>query len=263
MMCNQQTFNQRTFNQRAKIRYASFRLSGRLSGLVVGVLVAGVLIAGVGVASAAAEEPWQPCAAGGDGVTLERRAVPGSKFYEYRASALVTATPDVVLRSIWSGVTDQLPETVKQRTMLRQSASTLLFYDQIKTKVVSDRDYTIRMIWQRHPQTGVIEVPFVTANELGPPPAPGYVRVPTIRGDWIITPLRQDSAAASAADAAQGTQGNGPAMAATRITYLCYSEPGGSIPAFMARGAQQDQVLLDIRRILARSLHPSTTTAAR
>ena len=247
--------NPRNFKQRATVRFALVLLSGLVAGLVL-----------AGVAPVQAEEPWQPCAAGNDGVTLERRAVPGSKFYEYRATAQIMAPPEVVLRSIWSGVTDQLPETVKQRTMLRQSASTLLFYDQIKTKVVSDRDYTIRMIWQRHPQTGVIEVPFVTANELGPPPAPGHVRVPTIRGDWIITPLRQDAAAASAADAAQstqGTQGNGPAMAATRITYLCYSEPGGSIPAFMARGAQQDQVLLDIRRILARSLHPSTTTAAR
>jgi hypothetical protein len=44
---------------------------------------------------------------------------------------------------------------------------------------------------------------------------------------------------------------------------VCYSDPGGSIPAFMARGAQQDQVMVDMHRALARALHPDWTTAAR
>lgn len=245
-----------TYNRRARSpRSRNRQLRDRFPSLLLFGLAAWALLAVVRCAPLRAEESWQPCAAGRDGVTLERRAVPGSKFYEYRASAVVSAPPDVVLRSIWSGVTEDFPQTVKQRTVLRQSPAALLFYDQIKTPVVSDRDYTIRMTWQRHPQTGVIEVPFVTANDLGPPPAPGHVRVPTIRGDWIITPMPKDPAAPDSA-AAGG-------VPATRITYLCYSEPGGSIPAFMARGAQQEQVLLDIRRILARSLHPSTTTAAR
>ncbi len=253
-------------NQRTKRSFASIRLIGPLQSprgaclRLVGVLLATAALA----ASAQAEEPFQPCANTADGITLERRAVPGSKFYEYRATAVAMATPEVVLRSIWNGNTEQLPATVKQRTVLSTSDTTMLFYDQIKTKVVSDRDYTLRFTWQRNPQTGVIEVPFVTANELGPAPAPGHVRVPIIRGDWIITPIPAAAAAEAAKTAsAAAVSGESAAAAATRITYLCYSEPGGSIPAFMARGAQQDQVLIDIRRIVGRAQHPAPKTAAR
>ena len=198
-----------------------------------------------------AEEPWQPVArADREGVSLDRRALPGSKFYEYRAQVVTTASPEAVFRGIWNGVTAPLPPTVKQRTMLSTSAAELVFYDQIKTKIVSDRDYTIRMTVERDPASGVIQIPFGTDNRLGPPPAPGYVRVPTIRGNWIIS--TEPSAPGAAA-----------ATPSTRVTYLCYSDPGGSIPAFMARGPQQDQVLMDMHRILARALHPDPTTASR
>lgn len=249
-------------NQRTKRSFASIRLiSPPLRPRGVYLRLVGVLLAaGALAASAQAEEPFQPCANTADGITLERRAVPGSKFYEYRATTVATATPDVVLRSIWNGNTEQLPATVKQRTVLSTSDATMVFYDQIKTKVVSDRDYTLRFTWQRNAQTGVIEVPFATANELGPPPAPGHVRVPIIRGDWIIAPLGAQAANSATPAAASGESAT---ATATRITYLCYSEPGGSIPAFMARGAQQDQVLLDIRRIRERAQHPAPKTAAR
>lgn len=251
-------------NQRTKHRSVSLRLTGHCPGASlrwVCLHFAGLVLA-LG-ASAQAEELFQLCTTTADGITLERRAVSGSKFYEYRATAVANATSDVVLRSIWNGVTEQLPATVKQRTVLSTSTSTMLFYDQIKTKVVSDRDYTLRFTWQRNPQTGVIEVPFATANELGPPPAPGHVRVPTIRGDWILTPLPAAAAEAARSAAAASGESAAATATATRITYLCYSEPGGSIPAFMARGAQQDQVLLDIRRIIARAQHPAPKTASR
>lgn len=223
---------------RTEVRLALIAIS-LTAGLTVG------LMAG----PAWAQEPWQPCSAGAsDGVTLERRAVPGSKFYEYRATARTAAPPEAVLHGIWYGVTEQVPPMVKLRKVLSTSSIAMVFYDQLTTKVVSDRDYTLRISWTRDPRTGVIEVPFGTMNELGPPPAPGHVRVPVIRGDWIITPAAQDPAA----------RADSPATGA-QITYLCYSEPGGSIPAFMARGAQQEQVLIDIRRILARARQASAT----
>lgn len=215
-------------------------------------LVAISLMVGLMVGPARAQEPWQPCSAGAsDGVTLERRAVPGSKFYEYRATARTAAPPEAVLHGIWYGVTEQVPPMVKLRKVLSTSSIAMVFYDQLTTKVVSDRDYTLRISWTRDPRTGVIEVPFGTMNELGPPPAPGHVRVPVIRGDWIITPVAPDPAAR--------VDGSDRPANGAQITYLCYSEPGGSIPAFMARGAQQEQVLIDIRRILARARQASAT----
>jgi hypothetical protein len=197
--------------------------------------------------SGRAEVPWQLVSgADAQGVTLEKRAVPGSKFFEYRATAISPASPTAVLRGIWTGVTEELPSTVKQRKVLQRSPDEILFYDQIRTPVVSDRDFTIRIWWKRDEPTGVIEVPFATVNDRGPPPAAGHVRVPAIHGDWIIAPLASPDGEPR-----------------TRITFLCYSDPGGSIPAFMARGAQQDQVMIDIHRILARASQASRSTAAR
>jgi hypothetical protein len=173
-----------------------------------------------------AEDPWKSYSVK-DGVTYERRAVSGSRFYEYRASTSVAAAPAAVLDAIWSGITEALPPTVKKRTVLQRSTTDFVVYDQIKTPVVSDRDAVLH-IRKVIRGDGTIEVRFETDNRVGPPPDPKYVRLPVVRGAWTIE----------------------PAPLGSRLTYTCYSEPGGSIPAFLARGAQQDQVPLDVGRIL-------------
>ncbi|HEX8952443.1 MAG TPA: hypothetical protein VF945_11390, partial [Polyangia bacterium] len=67
--------------------------------------------------------------------------------------------------------------------------------------------------------------------ELGPPPASGYVRLPLVRGSWHIEPAPDGG---------------------SNIAYRCYSEPGGAIPAFLVRGAQQDSTLDEFERVLTR-----------
>jgi hypothetical protein len=180
------------------------------------------------VAAAAADEPWKSYSVK-NGVTYERRAVAGSHFYEYRASTSVPAAPEAVLAGIWSGITEALPPTVKKRVVLQRTDHEYVVYDQIRTPVVSDRDVTIRIHKERRAD-GTLEVRFDSVNQLGPPPDPKFVRLPVVRGAWTI-------------EAAAG---------GSRLTYVCYSEPGGSIPAFLVRGAQQDQVPLDVNRILDR-----------
>ncbi|MBL9008740.1 MAG: hypothetical protein JNJ46_31060 [Myxococcales bacterium] len=185
--------------------------------------------------SARADEVWEPVTVKGEnreGISVEKRSVPGSKFMEYRARAVTSVSPEVVLRGLWSGLTEPSQGTVKKREILRKSETELVFYDQVKTPVVSDRDYTMR-IWQsKDEKTGALHVRFETANELGPPVASGFVRIPKVRGSWLI----------------EAGEGGG-----AKLTYQCYSEPGGSIPAFMVRGAQQNQVVVDMRRILERA----------
>jgi hypothetical protein len=184
----------------------------------------------MGVAGAS-ELPWTEVS-NKDGVLVERRAVEGSKFSEYRATTVTTASPEAIVAGIWSGVTEQMPATVKSRQIVLKSDTEIVFYDQIKTKIVSDRDYTARIWKERDPATGALLVRFRTENERRPEPTPGFVRLPTIRGLWTILPDGQGG---------------------SRLVYTCFSEPGGSIPAFLVRGPQQEQVMVDIRRILARA----------
>jgi hypothetical protein len=178
-------------------------------------------------AAAHADEPWKPINVK-DTVTYEKRAVPGSSYYEYRASFTVTAQPPAVVEAMWQAVTGATPPTVKKREVLKRSANEMLIYDQLHARVVSDRDVTLRL--QRVPAPdGGGEIRFDTANELGPPPAAGFVRLPVVRGAWT----------------AKAVPGGG-----TALTYVCYSEPGGSVPAFMVRGGQQDKIVEAVERML-------------
>ena len=162
------------------------------------------------------------------GVTYEKRAVAGSRYNEYRAVMEVAATPTETARTVWTAITDSVPPTVKRRQVLSRGADELVIYDQIHTPVVSDRDVTIRI--RRIARGDEVEVRFDSANELGPPPAAGFVRLPVVRGHWLLT----------------------PSPGGTHVVYECYSEPGGSIPAFLVRGAQQSEVAKDVERVLTR-----------
>jgi hypothetical protein len=177
--------------------------------------------------AARADEAWTTTGTK-NGVVFEKRAVGGSKFFEYRATTQIALSPAQVLESIWSSLTDKTPPEVKTRRVLKRSGDEVVVYDQFDTPVVRDRDATLRFYKVARP--GVLEVRFESNDALGPPGNPKFVRLPVVRGAWTL------EAAPSGA---------------TRLTYVCYSEPGGSIPAFLVRGAQQDHVAADVQQILA------------
>lgn len=166
-----------------------------------------------------------------DGVTLEKREVAGSSYYEYRAVVDVAVDPIRAAEEVWAAVRGGDMESLKHRKMLRESDQELIIYDQIRTPVVSDRDYTIRVRRVYDSGRRRTQVRAETANELGPPPVHGYVRVPIIRAGWMIEPNEQGG---------------------TRLTHYAYSEPGGLVAAFLARGAQADRSLADVLRMIHR-----------
>jgi hypothetical protein len=112
---------------------------------------------------------------------------------------------------------------------LRKTDNDIVIHDEIKTPVVSDREVTMRLERYSQPTLGMR---FETRNDLGPPPNPKRVQLPVVRGAWRVE----------------------PAGTGSRLVYTCYSEPGGSVPAWMVRGAQQDQIVRDIERQLTRLL---------
>lgn len=188
----------------------------------------GALLAAFG-SVAAADEAWHVVAER-HGVTLEKRAVPESRFYEYRARGHAAVSAAVATARIWDGIGDERSPTLKHRTILLKSDDELVVYDQIHAPVVSDRDVTIRIRKLTDVRTGAFEIAFVSVGD-GPAPAAGYVRLPVVRGEWRIEP-----------DGAGGAN----------LAYRCYSEPGGAIPAFLVRGVQQSQTLDEFERALAR-----------
>ncbi len=191
-------------------------------------VVAALLLA-VQVGDVDARDGWQSWATQ-QGVTLERRKVEGSRFYEHRAFVdLPGIAPDLAAVEIWRALRDGDMDSLKHRELLAERPDELVIYDQIRTPVVSDRDYTIVVRRRRLGARTWFECQ--TANDRGPPPARGYVRIPLIAAGWFV-----------AADGHGGTQ----------LGYFAYSEPGGSVPAWLVRGAQADRSMADVVRMVAR-----------
>jgi hypothetical protein len=154
------------------------------------------------------------------GARFERRDVAGSSYPELRVTKDVPQAPAQVLEAVWRRLTDSTSIKDHKKTLLRSGPDEVVIYQQISVPVVSNRDYTVR-IWKTLPAPdGIVEVRYQTANHLGPALDSKYVRLETIRGGWTLTPL----------------PGGG-----TRVSYLAYSEAGGSVPASFARGAQRDR----------------------
>ena len=169
-------------------------------------------------------QPWQPYKAK-RGISVNRRPVSGSKFFEYRAAFTTPLAAQLVADLIWRNTTE-VSGVVKKRDVLRSSATERVVYDQVRTPVVSDRDYTL--IIRKLADSQRFQVIYQTANELGPPVPPKFVRIPAIRGSWTAE-----------------SDGQG----GTRLTYVSFSEPGGSIPAFLVHGAQFDSVVDSVLRL--------------
>jgi hypothetical protein len=172
---------------------------------------------------------WSACATR-NGVTLERRAVAGSHFYEHRAFVDVAIAPERAEPEVWAALRGGDMESLKHREILRATEDELVIYDQIRTPVVSDRDYTI-VVRRMRAGGGRVVFECATASERGPGPQAGYVRIPVIRAGWRVEP-----------------NGRG----GTRLGYFAYSEPGGAVPAWMVRGAQADRSMADVVRMVKR-----------
>lgn len=162
------------------------------------------------------------------GVTYDRRSVTGSKFYEYRGTVVVERAAEGLLDALWAHVVDLKGPQVTKRDVVRKDENEIVLHDEIKTPVVSDRELTLLFWKQKNPTLGLY---FTIRNDLWPRPNPKWVQLPMVRGGWTLEPI----------DATH-----------TRLVYTCYSEPGGSVPAWMVRGAQADQVVKDVELGLIR-----------
>lgn len=188
-----------------------------------------VLLLAVGIGDVDARDGWSTYATK-EGVTLERRRAEGSRFYEHRAFVeLPTVAIDRAAEEIWRALRGGDMDSLKHRDILAERADELVIYDQIRTPVVSDRDYTI--VVRRRRAGARVWFECETANERGPAPQKGYVRIPSIVAGWFVEPS---------------------ARGGTRLGYFAYSEPGGSVPAWLVRGAQADRSMADVVRMVHR-----------
>jgi hypothetical protein len=168
-----------------------------------------------------------------DGMKLELRTVPNSKFDEIRVTTTQPGDLQRVCDAIFAkGVGEKVEGNFKKRTVLKETETERWTYEQIAVPVVSDRDYVIHVKLEQPAETGRCEVSFQTETDAAHPVAPHHVRLASVRGYWTVVP----------ADSGK-----------LEISYLVFSDPGGDVPAFLVHGGQRNAAIDFLRTILARA----------
>ncbi len=163
------------------------------------------------------------------GVAIHSRPRANSSLKEFKAVGEIGAP----IRTVHAVIDDVgnyssfMPYTVECRIVRRENGS-IFFYQRLSPKIVSDRDYTLRVTeksWQG--ENGLILLHrFEVANEFGPAETKGFTRVSICDGGWLLEPLGEKK---------------------TRATYSIDTDNGGKIPAFIANPASE----IGIRKLFA------------
>ena len=187
-----------------------------------------------------AKAPWKAHNAP-SGFTLQTQKVDGSHWDRIRITTQSRLPPEKLCDAIWGKGAPPNEAGFKRREVIRETSNERWTYEQIQTPIVADRDYTMHAKRVNDEATHNCQVYFDTQNDQGPPPQKGIVRIPKVEGYWTVE--TNDTV----------ETGAGQAL----VTYVLYTEPGGSIPAFLARGSQRKHALEWMQKILARAQNAS------
>jgi hypothetical protein len=147
-------------------------------------LLAGLLL----FAGTAAAAEWERVS-DKDGLLVERRAVAGSPFPEFRATARSPLPPAAIFDTLWKHEEYfAFVPHLKRLELLSDTGDERVTYEQVAVPLARDRDYTVRARKRVDQAAQRYEITFTSANEAGPPPDGRYVRVSSIRGGWIVEP---------------------------------------------------------------------------
>src|SRR6266700_220654 len=154
-----------------------------------------ILVAGIAFSSFAAaprqSEDWQ-LVKQTNGVTIYNRPHAGSRLKEFKAMGEIAA-PTKTVHNVIDDVeayASFMPYTAECRVIERKPDS-ILTYQRLSPKIVSDRDYTVRIEKKSWPaENGLAYLNrWKPANEQGPPEKPGVFRVKLCDGSWLLEPL--------------------------------------------------------------------------
>lgn len=219
-------------------RAGSTRVRGEIVGPIK-TIVTVLLLAGMPRAALADSSPAWHLDGTYDGVRVDRREVPGSSFDELRLSIFSSSDLQRLCDAVYPPRFSSMPEPrFKKRVLLRESSTERWTYEQVSVPVFSDRDYVMHAKLEQPASSGHCSVAFQTEEDPAHPPVPGLVRIPVIRGHWDIFPVAQGKLS---------------------VQYQIFSEPGGGVPAFLARGGQRSAAIDFMKIILARAARPAST----
>jgi ribosome-associated toxin RatA of RatAB toxin-antitoxin module len=165
--------------------------------------------------------PWQLLRDDRD-LKLWGRPVPSSTILQLRAEMEVDATP----RKVWNLLRDvervvEYNPYISESRIRSEQGDTRYIYQRFVPPVIADRDVTFKAVAYEDEANGVFQQLITLANNQGPPPVDGVVRVKVLEAQWSIEP----------ADSGK-----------TRVCYWIHTDPGGLIPDWLVNFAQERSV---------------------
>ena len=150
------------------------------------------------------------------GLTIYSRPHPGSQLKEFKAVGEIDA-PNKMVHDVIDDVeayTSFMPYTAECRVIAWKRDS-ILTYQRVSPRIVSDRDYTLRIEKKSWPvENGLAYLNrWEPANEDGPAERPGVFRVKVCDGSWLLEPTSEGK---------------------TQATYSVFTDSGIGGPAFLA-----------------------------
>ncbi|HXU68750.1 MAG TPA: SDR family NAD(P)-dependent oxidoreductase [Polyangia bacterium] len=158
-----------------------------------------------------------------DGILVERHVVAGSSLKEFRGSATVAAPVSAIL-AVFSDVpraTEWMDSCNGSHEVEDISDREKVVYNRTHAPwPVADRDAVLHNIARFDEAGRKVELDFWTVEDGKEPAKKGVVRMPFLRGHWILWP---------------STDG-----ASTRVEYQVHANPGGSLPDWLVNYVSRD-----------------------
>ena len=189
-------------------------------------------------ASPATEPPWEAIVEEEDGIRVWRRDVAGSPAPEFRAEMIVNQPADRVWRvvSTVEEYGDFMPYILEIRVVDQEGTDTKYVYFRLDPPLVDQRDYTMKTTFTPQPDKGMWLRTWTLANDRGPPVPEDVVRLELNDGSWRLEKLGSRS---------------------TLVTYWVHTHPGGSIPDWIAKKANNTSIPNVMRAVRARAKDPT------
>lgn len=158
--------------------------------------------------------PWEKVD-DSDGITVWARDVPNSSIREVKAEAEINASSKRVFDVILDvdHYTEFMPYVVEARVVGDAGQRARYVYQRLDPPLIDERDYTLRVEGDGDHKTGLYFLRWTSAEDKGPARRDDTTRITTCDGSWTIEP-------------------SGKKM--THATYHLYTDPGGSIPTWVA-----------------------------
>jgi len=184
-----------------------------LTHRLIAVLVA--IVAAV-TASAASDDGWERLEredAAGEAYELWARLPPDSKWREYRLTGDVDVPPAVAVEVAMDVAADESRAAGGEtRRLLLRTPDVIVSYIRADLPVAADRDVTTRLERAHDADRGEYRLVWREANDEGPPPEAGVVRMQRARGSWTFQPL---------------------AGGRTHVVFESHADLGGTLPAWL------------------------------